>query len=68
MNEQRFQDCLYILLESVADGGDAAVDWDGRPISEVRSYVDEGVLTNNKGLVIRLENGSEFQITIVKSK
>jgi hypothetical protein len=25
-------------------------------------------MTNNKGLVIKLDDGSEFQLTIVKSK
>ncbi len=68
MTEQRFQDCLYILLESVGDNSDAVEDWDGDPIEEVRSFEDEGMLTNNKGLVVQLEDGSEFQLTIVRSK
>lgn len=77
MNEQRFQDCLYILLESISDNN--FVDEDGDSlwpllegfldnISEVRSFDDEGMLTNNKGLVVRLKRGSEFQLTIVKRK
>ena len=34
---------------------------------EVRTYEDAGVLTHNKGLVLRLPDGSEFQVTVVKS-
>jgi len=36
--------------------------------SDVLSFEDAGLLTRNHGLIIRLENGAEFQITIVKSK
>ena len=31
------------------------------------SFEEHGVLTNNRGLVIELENGQEFQVTIVES-
>ena len=76
MNEQRFQDCLYTLLQSISDNNFADEDGDtlwpiltgSDNISEVRSFNDEGMLTNNKGLVVKLENGSEFQLTIVKSR
>jgi hypothetical protein len=76
MTEQRFQDCLYMLLESISDNDFTDEDGDtlwpiltgSDNISEVRSFNDEGMLTNNKGLVVKLENGSEFQLTIVKRK
>ena len=77
MNEQRFQDCLYLLLESISDNDFTDEDGDtfrhilegfSDNISEVRSFEDEGMLTNNKGLVVRLKRGSEFQLTIVKRK
>jgi hypothetical protein len=77
MNEQRFQNCLHILLESISDNDFTDEDGDtfghilegfSDNISEVRSFNDEGMLTNNKGLVVRLEGGSEFQLTIVKRK
>lgn len=66
MTEQRFQDCLNTLLEAVSFGNHD--DWDGKPIDLVRSFSDEGVLTYNKGLIVRMEDGTEFQITIVKSR
>jgi hypothetical protein len=34
----------------------------------VRTFEDAGVLTTDRGLVIRLSNGQEFQITIVQSR
>jgi hypothetical protein len=76
MNEQRFQDCLYILLESISVNNYADEDGDtlwpiltgSDNISQVSSFADEGMLTNNKGLVIKLKDGSEFQVTIVKRK
>lgn len=66
MTEQRFQDCLYILMEAVSFGNHD--DWDGEPIRQVRSFADLDVMTDNKGLVIKLANGSEFQLTIVKTR
>ena len=41
------------------------------PMSEpkrVRTYSDASLLTNNKGIVISFEDGSEFQVQIVQSK
>lgn len=40
----------------------------GNDIKYIRSFHDEGLLTNNSGLVIGMVNGSEFQVTIVQSK
>ena len=65
MTDQRFQDCLYILMEAVSFGNHD--DWDGEPISQVRSFADMDILTGNKGLVVRLKDGTEFQVTVVKS-
>ena len=31
------------------------------------TFEEHGVLTNNRGLVIELENGQEFQVAIVES-
>lgn len=32
------------------------------------SFADAGVMTNDAGLVLRLADGSEFQISVVQSK
>lgn len=36
--------------------------------SDVRSFREAGVLTNDAGLVLYLDDGSEYQITIVRSR
>lgn len=35
---------------------------------EVGSFRDYGIMTTNEGLVVRLQSGEEFQITIVRSR
>lgn len=35
-------------------------------ISFIRSFEEEGVLSSNEGLIVRLNDGSKFQITIVE--
>ena len=65
MSEQRFQDALYILLQSIRDNGNK--DWDGVPIVRVRSFEDLNTgeeLLETKGLVISLINGADFELTI----
>ena len=32
------------------------------------SFQDVGMMTRNEGLVVRMNDGSEFQVTIVKSR
>ena len=76
MTEQRFQDYLYMLLQAIADT--APTDEDGEllwpaqkesdDIQNVRSFADDQVLTSNKGLTVRLADGTEYQLTIVKSR
>ena len=34
---------------------------------DVRSFADAGLLTSNSGLVVTLNNGTTFQITVVRS-
>lgn len=37
-------------------------------IRDVRTFREAGVLSTNEGLVVRTEDGSEFHLTIVKSR
>ena len=37
-------------------------------VADVVTFRDAGVLTNERGLVLKLADGSEFQVTIVQSK
>jgi len=73
MNETELQDVLKTLLEEIAymDAEDFAQF--GMPdeladIENVSTFADAGVMTNNAGLVLRLNDNSEFQVTIVQSR
>lgn len=57
MTEKEVQDLLQMLLEEELSEG-----------ARVRSFEEAGVLTRDAGLVVRLPDGSEFQITIVRSR
>ena len=37
-------------------------------IKGARTYEEEGVLSNNAGLVVTTADGAEFQLTIVRSR
>jgi hypothetical protein len=63
MSERRLEKKLGRLLERVMDnsrGHDLSID-------RVDKFRERGVLTNNRGLVVTLGNGQEFQLTIVES-
>lgn len=44
------------------------VDGSRIEIEDVRSFDDEGLLTKNAGVVVRVSGGHEFQLTVVQSK
>jgi hypothetical protein len=56
MSDQEFEVRLADLLSRVNGGR-----------LDVTSFEASGVLTNNRGLVVMLPNGQEFQVTIVDS-
>ena len=58
MNEQDFQDYLHETLLGDAELNDT--------ITAAHTYEEEGILTNNKGIVVHCDDGSIFQITIRK--
>jgi len=65
MNDYDFQEDLQSVLQ-----GD---DYDclfgrGKSIESVVTYDDAGVLTRDRGLVVRMGDGSVFMITIVQVK
>lgn len=53
------QDIEGLLIERLSDQDDAR---------GITTFEDAGVMTRNKGVVLRMEDGSEFQITIVRSR
>jgi len=75
MNERDLQDLLLELLEEAmsADGDDeddplAEYATRAGAIRRVQTYGDEDMLTSDKGLVVRMDDGSEYQVTIVQSR
>lgn len=70
MNEQDFEDALLnILTEGNAwpEYGNEGDDEQPTPDRVITNH-EAGLLTTNKGLVVRMSDGSEFQLAIVQSK
>ena len=59
MSERGFEKKLARLLERVLENS--------RGQGRVATFEEAGVLTGNRGLVLHLGNGQEFQLTIVES-
>lgn len=74
MNTRELQDLLRDLLEELLLARDdkddplAELAEGAGGIRQICSYDDAGILTTGKGLVIECEGGTEFQVTIVRSK
>lgn len=64
MNEKTIEDALNLLISGELDLVDTALG----EVSNIKTYVEVGLLTRDSGLVLRMEDGSEFQITIKQSK
>ncbi|MBR2790885.1 MAG: hypothetical protein IKD70_09820 [Eggerthellaceae bacterium] len=67
-NEEQFtEDTLQdALREYITEGYDSyEVCWENL---RVRTFAEAGLMTYNKGLVIELPDGTEFQLTIVQSR
>ena len=62
-SEETLQEGLRELITCGCD--DLEICWEN---FRVQSYEEAGVMTYNKGLVITLPDGSEFQLTIVQSR
>ena len=69
--EQQVQDTLHELLETLSCDIEFAEELGietGLTDATFTTFEDAGIMTYNKGLVIKFADGSEFQITIVKSR
>jgi hypothetical protein len=72
VDEHELQDALKTLLEEIAckdaeDREEAGIGEDLAGVKGARTFEDEGVLTNSAGLIVTTADGSEFQLTIVRS-
>ena len=62
MNEKAFAACLTDVLNGHYDMDETEGVRDAVP------YDEAGVLTQNAGLIVRMVDGSEYQITVVRSR
>lgn len=67
MTEKKFETALMNALYELEPGSSNYPFPDGSEVRDVNTFSGAGVLTRNKGLVVRLQNGDEFQLTIVQS-
>ena len=61
--DETLQNGLAALIRGEAD--DDEICWENM---RVRTYEEAGVMTYDKGLVISLPDGTEYQITIIQSR
>ena len=64
MNEKIIQDALNLVISGDLELEDTALD----EVINVNTFTEAGLLTRDCGLVLQMEDGSEFQITITQSK
>ena len=62
--EETLQNGLRELIDGTPTGDDP-VCWEN---CRVQTFDEAGVMTYNKGLVITLPDGTEYQLTIVQSR
>ncbi|MDQ7014633.1 MAG: hypothetical protein Q9O74_12175 [Planctomycetota bacterium] len=78
MTEQELQTALHEIIDAMLEcrkgsGGEPSEEMDDLAdaldgVESVTNFYEAGVLTHNKGLVIELEDGGEFQINILRSR
>ena len=60
MDEKEFEEGLQAVLWGDTESLD--------DIKQITTFADAGLLTSDKGLVVKMRDGSEFQVTIIRSK
>ena len=68
MNEPQFEKALMATLSEAPGEYTSGEALDVEQVEQIRTFEDSGVLTRNRGLVITMNDGSEFQVTIVQSR
>lgn len=62
--EEKVEEALIGILQY----GESAEDTALADLQSVMSFGQEGVMTYNRGVVLKMADGTEFQITIVQSR
>ena len=68
MNSDQLADHLQFLLEQSAEGDTGDFCDETMEGCRTTSYRDAGVLTMDKGFVLHMEDGSEYQVTVIQSR
>jgi len=69
MTEAEFCDWLRLVLEEGDADYVATCSEDGETgVDAVRTFDEEGIMSMSKGVVVRLTDGSIFQLTVVRSR
>ena len=63
IDEEVVEEALSLILNGLCGVDDTSLE-----SCTVRTYEEAGLLTYNRGVVIRLSDGSEYQLTIVQSR
>jgi hypothetical protein len=60
----------HFLLEQLGDPRGDLTDESGESVEVLSavSFEDAGLLTSNRGVVVRLADGSEYQVTVTRSR
>jgi hypothetical protein len=63
MTDIEFRQWLQMVVEEAQEEEDPSLSSRNR----VSSFADEGLLTDKQGIVVRTEDGSEWQVSITRS-
>ena len=63
VTDESIQNGLMELIQTAVDDN-FGIGWEN---ADVRTFEQAGVMTYDKGLVVTLPDGSEYQITIIQS-
>lgn len=69
-NERNLEELIIEALDSRAyeDDIDGYSFAEASNIKQVSTFAENGLLTRDHGLVLKMDDGSEFQLTIKRSK
>lgn len=65
-NPANFTELLIGMFYENEEVAAQMFDYLGTNVESVRNFNDAGLMTSNEGVVVRLADGSEFQLTVVQ--